>query len=250
MLESCSSFRPRVGVLTNITEDHLDRFGTMTRYAEIKGRIWDWQAASDLAVANAADPWTMAEARGIASRLATFDSRHGAITNLGACGAVLSDDRSELVLRGVPVRGADERYPVSDLVIVGNHNLENAMCAYLATRSIGLSIDAIRAGARAYRPLPHRMELVGDKANLYYYDDSKGTNVASVAASVRGFPRPLVLIAGGVDKGGSYEPMLEALAEVCKGMILIGKAGPIIRGAAAAHGVTYPAIDAADMHEA
>jgi len=108
----------------------------------------------------------------------------------------------------------------------------------------------VRAGARAYRPLPHRMELVGDKANIYYYDDSKGTNVASVAASVRGFPRPLVLIAGGVDKGGSYAPMLEALDGVCKGIVLIGAAAPLIRAAAAAHGAAYPVVDATDMHDA
>src|SRR5262249_13825528 len=94
------------------------------------------------------------------------------------------------------------------------------------------------------------MELVGELANIYYYDDSKGTNVASVAASVRGFPRPLVLIAGGVDKGGSYAPMLEALDGVCKGMILIGAAAPIIREAAAGHGVSYPVVDATDMHDA
>jgi UDP-N-acetylmuramoylalanine--D-glutamate ligase len=157
------------------------------------------------------------------------------------------------VLRGLPGAAdptAEERYPTSDLVIVGNHNLENAMAAYLAARGVGLPGDAIRAGARAYRPLPHRMELVGDRANLYYYDDSKGTNVASVAASVRGFPRPLVLIAGGVDKGGSYQPMLEALDGVCKGIVLIGQAAPLIRAAAAAHGVRYPVIDASDMHDA
>ena len=247
MLENCSSFRPRVGVLTNITEDHLDRFGTMARYAEIKGRIWDWQAPSDLAVANAADRWTMSETAGIAARLATFDSRPGATTERGA---VLSADRSEIVLRGVGPADSEERYPVSDLVIVGNHNLENAMCAYLSTRDLGLPVDAIRAGARGYRPLPHRMELVGDKGNIYYYDDSKGTNVASVAASVRGFPRPLVLIAGGVDKGGSYAPMFEALDGTCKGMVLIGQAAPLIRAAAAAHRATYPVLDAADMHDA
>jgi UDP-N-acetylmuramoylalanine--D-glutamate ligase len=143
-----------------------------------------------------------------------------------------------------------EHYPVSDLVIVGNHNLENAMCAYLAARGVGLTVDAIRAGARAYRPLPHRMELVGDRGNIYYYDDSKGTNVASVAASVRGFPRPLVLIAGGVDKGGSYAPMLEALDGVCKGIVLIGKAAPLIHEAAATHGAAYPILDATDMHDA
>ncbi|MGE0546546.1 MAG: UDP-N-acetylmuramoyl-L-alanine--D-glutamate ligase [Kofleriaceae bacterium] len=243
MLENCSTFRADAGVLTNVTEDHLDRFGTMERYAEMKGRIWDWQRADDMAIANAADAWTMAETRGIPSRLFTFDSRPGATTERGA---VMSADRKQIVLR-LP---AEERYPVDDLVIVGNHNMENAMCAYLAARGVGLPMDVVRAGARAYRPLPHRMELVGDKANIYFYDDSKGTNVASVAASVRGFPRPLVLIAGGVDKGGSYQPMLDALDGVCKGIVLIGKAAPLIRDAAASHRASYPVIDASDMHDA
>jgi UDP-N-acetylmuramoylalanine--D-glutamate ligase len=249
MLENCTTFRARAGVLTNITEDHLDRFGTMARYAEIKGRIWDTQRTDDLAIGNAADPWTMAETAGIPSRLVTFDSRPGAET---ARGAVLSPARDEIVLRGAT--GAwgtrEERYPTSDLVIVGNHNLENAMAAYLAARGAGVPGDAVRTGARAYRPLPHRMELVGDAGGVQYYDDSKGTNVASVAASVRGFPRPLVLIAGGVDKGGSYQPMLEALDGVCQGIVLIGQAAPLIRAAAAEHGVRYPVVDAADMHDA
>ncbi|MDB4954810.1 MAG: UDP-N-acetylmuramoylalanine/D-glutamate ligase [Myxococcales bacterium] len=261
MLENCSTFRAKVGILTNVTEDHLDRFGTMERYAEIKGRIWDFQHPDDFAIANAADPWTMRETRAIPSQLMTFDSRPFAPAGFasltppagallpGAHGAVMSGDRKHIVLR-LPGSAETEPYPVDDLVIVGNHNMENAMCAYLAARSVGVSVDAVRAGARAYRPLPHRMELVGDRANLYYYDDSKGTNVASVAASVRGFPRPLVLIAGGVDKGGSYEPMLEALDGVCKGIVLIGKAAPLIREAAASHRVAYPVIDATDMHDA
>jgi UDP-N-acetylmuramoylalanine--D-glutamate ligase len=243
MLENCTSFAANAGVLTNITEDHLDRFGTMERYAEMKGRIWDWQSPGDVAIANAADEWTMKETAGIRSQLYTFDSRQGATTDRGA---FIDHERDEIVLR-LP---DEERYRKDDLVIVGNHNMENAMCAYLATRTLGLPPDAVRAGAKAYRPLPHRMELVGDRDNIYYYDDSKGTNVASVAASVRGFPRPLVLIAGGVDKGGSYEPMLDALDGVCKGIILIGAAGPLIREAAGKHGVTYPVIDATDMHDA
>jgi UDP-N-acetylmuramoylalanine--D-glutamate ligase len=243
MLENCTSFSPKVGVLTNITEDHLDRFGTMEVYAEMKGRIWDWQQAGDVAVANAADEWVVRETAGIRSDLLWFDSRPGADVARGAC---LSADRRELVLR----RGDEERYPVDDLVIVGNHNMENAMCAYLAARSVGVSIEAVRAGARSYRPLPHRMELVGDRDGVYYYDDSKGTNVASVAASVRGFPRPMVLIAGGVDKGGSYQPMLEALEGVCKGIVLIGAAAPLIRAACEERGVTWPVIDATDMHDA
>jgi UDP-N-acetylmuramoylalanine--D-glutamate ligase len=245
MLENCTSFAPHAGVLTNITEDHLERFGTLERYAEMKGRIWEFQSPGDVAIANAADDWTMRETAGIASQLYTFDSRKGAQPKGGIGGAFL--DGTDIVLR---LPGGDERYPTSDLVIVGNHNMENAMCAYLATRALGLPPETVRAGARAYRPLPHRMELVGDRDDICYYDDSKGTNVASVAASVRGFPRPLVLIAGGVDKGGSYAPMLEALDGVCKGIVLIGKAAPLIREAAAAHGARYPVIDATDMHDA
>jgi UDP-N-acetylmuramoylalanine--D-glutamate ligase len=248
MLENCTTFRAATGALTNITEDHLDRFVTMERYAEMKGRIWDYQRPTDLAIANAADPWVMRETAGIPSVLTTFDSRTGAGAT-AVRGAFLSADRKNIVLRDVGVAG-EEAFPVSDLVIVGNHNMENAMCAYIAARGIGLAVDAVRAGARAYRPLPHRMELVGDRADVHYFDDSKGTNVASVAASVRGFPRPLVLIAGGVDKGGSYEPMFDALDGVCKGMVLIGKAAPLIRAAAAAHRATYPVVDATDMHDA
>ena len=243
MLENCTTFRADVGILTNITEDHLDRFGTMAHYAEIKGRIWDFQRATDVAVANAADAWTMRETTGIPSRLYTFDSRPGAKCKRGA---VMSADRTHIELHLPDL----ELYPTSDLVIVGNHNMENAMCAYLAARTIGLPMAAVHAGAKSYRPLPHRMELVGDRGNIYYYDDSKGTNVASVAASVRGFPRPLVLIAGGVDKGGSYAPMLEALDGTCKGIVLIGAAAPLIRAAAEARAVTYPVVDATDMHDA
>ncbi|MBK9035376.1 MAG: UDP-N-acetylmuramoyl-L-alanine--D-glutamate ligase [Myxococcales bacterium] len=247
MLENCTTFAPTTGVLTNITPDHLDRFGTIERYAQVKGRIWDFQRPTDLAIANAADPWVVREAVDLTPQLAWFDVRPGADVARGAC---LSADRRALVLRGVPGAAPEERYPVDDLVIVGNHNLENAMGAYLGARACGVSVDAIRAGARSYRPLPHRMELVGDKDGIYYYDDSKGTNVASVAASVRGFPRPLVLIAGGVDKGGTYQPMLEALEGVCKGIVLIGAAGPLIRAACVERGVTYPVLDGADMHDA
>ncbi len=247
MLEHCTSFAPDAGILTNVTPDHLDRFGTMERYAEMKGRIWAWQPAGAVAIANAADPWVVAATPGIAAELLWFDSRPGAAVARGAC---LSEGRTDMVLRGVPGADAEERYPVEDLVIIGNHNLENAMGAYLAARSVGVSVAAIRAGARSYRPLPHRMERVGDLDGLHFYDDSKGTNVASVAASVRGFPRPLVLIAGGVDKGGSYAPMLEALDGVCKGIVLIGAAAPLIRAACEAHPVRYPVLDARDMFDA
>ena len=179
MLENCTTFRSDAGVLTNITEDHLDRFKTMANYANMKGRIWAWQRRSDLAIGNAADTWVMQAAATTTAPFYAFDSRPGAATPQR--GAVLSPDRKHIVLH---LPAGEERYPVDDLVIVGNHNMENAMGAYLAARAVGVSPDAVRAGARAYRPLPHRMELVGELVRggggINFYDDSKGTNVASV----------------------------------------------------------------------
>jgi UDP-N-acetylmuramoylalanine--D-glutamate ligase len=243
MLETCTSFRPKVAACLNITEDHLDRYGTMDVYASMKTRIYRWQTAGDFAIANANDARVMAGARAAAGELYAFDSR----APVDGTGAWV--DGEELVLE---LAGETERYPTSDLTIVGRHNLENAMVAYLAARLAGVEPSAIRAGARAFRPQRHRMERVGrlDDRDVEYYDDSKGTNVAAVAASVAGFPRPLVLIAGGVDKGGSYAPMFEALDGVARALVLIGEAAPLIRAAAAELGAAYPIVDAGSMDEA
>ena len=243
MLETCTSFRPRAAACLNITEDHLDRYGTMDVYASMKTRVFQWQTEDDVAIANARDQRTVDGARAARGKVYLFDSQ-GEVEQ----GGFVSRDRSELVLRlGA---GGEERYPVSDLVIVGNHNMENALAAYLCTRLVGVEPDAVRRGAQAFRPQKHRMELVGRLGEVVFYDDSKGTNVAAVAASMRGFPRPVVLIAGGLDKGGSYTPMLDALGGVARGMVLIGQAAPLIRAAAEQHGVGYPVVDAGDMHDA
>lgn len=243
MLEMCTSFRPKVAACLNITEDHLDRYGTMDVYASMKTRVYEWQTADDAAIANARCPFTVAGARAARGELFLFDSEAEVER-----GAFLSPARDEIVLRLSDAR--EERYPVSDLPIIGTHNLENAMAAYLAARLAGVPPEAVRAGARVFKPQKHRMELVGELGDVRYYDDSKGTNVAAVAASMRGFPRPAVLIAGGVDKGGSYQPMFDALREVARGLVLIGEARALIRRAADAAGAHYPVLDAGSMEDA
>ena len=256
MLETCTGFRPKVAVCLNITEDHLDRYGTMDVYASMKTRVYQWQTESDYAIANANCSLTMAGAGSARSRLVTFDSGWDASRDrwpAGRVGAHISRDHSEIVLfLGQDSAGGQirETYPASDLDLIGVHNLENAMAAYLAARLVGVEAEDIRAGARAFVPQKHRMELIGEKDGIRYYDDSKGTNVAAVAASMRGFPRPCVLIAGGVDKGGSYQPMFDALAGVARAMVLIGQARPLIRAAANQARVTYPVLDAGTMEAA
>jgi UDP-N-acetylmuramoylalanine--D-glutamate ligase len=252
MLETCTSFRPKVAACLNITEDHLDRYGTMEVYASMKTRVYEWQTEGDFAIANVACPLTFAGARRARAKLMVFDSATTSDSRRADppiwAAARLSADRREIIL-GLG-EGQEERYPADDLALIGTHNLENAMAAYLAARAAGVDSAAIRRGAQAFRPQKHRMELVGEHADIAYYDDSKGTNVAAVAASMKGFPRPVVLIAGGTDKGGSYEPMLEVLDEVARGMVLIGAARPLIAAAAAGHSASYPVLEAADMADA
>jgi UDP-N-acetylmuramoylalanine--D-glutamate ligase len=124
------------------------------------------------------------------------------------------------------------------------------MASYLAARLAGVAPAAVREAARAFRPLPHRMELVGERGDVRFYDDSKGTNVGAVAAALDGFPRPVVLIAGGKDKGGSYEPMIRALRRCARAVVLIGEATPILARALADAGVEFPVVRAGDMHDA
>jgi UDP-N-acetylmuramoylalanine--D-glutamate ligase len=227
----------------NITEDHLDRYGTMDVYAEMKNRVFRWQTAEDHAIANAEDARVVAGARAAKARYWEFSSAREV-----PAGAFLGEGKKEIVLRGLGP--GDERYPTDDLVIVGTHNLENAMASYLAARLMGVAPEAVRAAARKFRPLPHRMELVGELDGVAFYDDSKGTNVGAVAAALDGFPRPVVLIAGGKDKGGDYAPMIAALERCARAVVLIGEATPIIEAAFAKHGVKFPHVRAGDMHDA
>jgi UDP-N-acetylmuramoylalanine--D-glutamate ligase len=263
-LETCETFHPRAAVLLNITPDHLDRYPTMTAYADAKMRILKNLGAGDVFVMNEDDPGCVeAYHRHVGGWLPILtysptgrpqhrytQSTGDGVVEIDAGGFI---DGSSLVLRLTPAGAtgaiAEERYPVDDLHIVGRHNLGNALAAYLAMRGAGLvTPEEVRAGARGFQPLPHRMQLIGERRGVRWYDDSKGTNVAAVVASIDGFPRPFILIAGGRDKGGSYQPLREALARNhARAVVVLGEAAGKI--AAAVEGVA-PVHRAGSMVEA
>jgi UDP-N-acetylmuramoylalanine--D-glutamate ligase len=125
-----------------------------------------------------------------------------------------------------------ESYPADLPWLLGQrHNQANALAALLAARLAGASPAEARAGLVAFRALAHRMELVAEADGVAYYDDSKGTNVGAVVAALDGFPRPVILIAGGRDKGGDYAPLAEALGRVGRAAILIGEAADKMQAA-------------------
>ena len=246
-LESTERLRCHAATILNLTPDHLDRHGTMTGYGDAKALIARNLADDATLVLNGDDP----ELQRLLQRMRRppgvyFFSLLGPPPPqvLGGRAQVLGGylDGEELVLAGVEgglaarmagVAAPEERYPSGELLLAGRHNLANALAAFLLMRASGLaSPQQVRRAAAAFRPLTHRMELVVEADGVRYYDDSKGTNVDAVVAGVDGFPRPFVLIAGGRDKGGSYQPLCQALARSqVRGVVLIGEAAPLIEGA-------------------
>jgi UDP-N-acetylmuramoylalanine--D-glutamate ligase len=223
-LETVERFHPRIAVLLNVTADHLDRYPDIEAYAAAKARVFRAQGASDFAVINADDEICRRHTEGIAPRRIFFSTRVSL-----ECGGWLAGDAVCLRLPG----GDLERYPTHNPALQGRHNAENALAALLAGRLAGATPSEARRALLEFRGLAHRMELIAEADGVAYYDDSKGTNVGATVAALDGFPRPVVLIAGGRDKGGDYGPLVAALGKVGRGAVLIGEAAERIAAALA-----------------
>ncbi|HET6151185.1 MAG TPA: UDP-N-acetylmuramoyl-L-alanine--D-glutamate ligase [Polyangia bacterium] len=219
-LETVETFRPRVAVLLNITDDHLDRYDSIDSYAAAKARIFRAQRAGDYAVVNADDQRALRVSEGVAARRLTFSVDGVPAGAVSGPGGWVAGDALCIRLPG----GEEERYPGLLPALLGKHNQANALAALLAGRLAGASPAQALRGLTAFRALAHRMELVAEVGGVAYFDDSKGTNVGAVVAALAGFPRRVVLIAGGRDKGGDYAPLATALAAVGRGAVLIGEA--------------------------
>lgn len=236
--ETFETFRPQVGVLLNITPDHLDRHGGLDGYVGAKARLFAAQQESDFAVMNLDDPLVAQVARKVRAHWIAFSTQQ-AVTE----GGWVQGDSLCIRVPG----GEVERYPADNPRLVGRHNQENALAALLAARLAGALPAEVHRGLVGFRPLPHRMELVAQVDGVQFFDDSKGTNVGAAVAALSKFPRPVVLIAGGRDKGGSYEPLAEVMKQVGRAAVLIGEAGDAI---AAALMPVVPVERARDMEDA
>jgi UDP-N-acetylmuramoylalanine--D-glutamate ligase len=224
-LETTDTFHPRVAALLNVTADHLDRYPSLAAYADTKARIFAAQSADDRAVVNLDDPLVVAATSHTHSRRIGFS-----VARPLDEGAWI--DRDALLIR---LPDAEiERYPARLPSLVGRHNQANALAALLLGRLAGASAEGAHRALTAFRPLAHRMELVAVRQGIAYYDDSKGTNVGAVVAALEGFPRRVVLIAGGRDKGGDYAPLAATLAQVGRAAVLIGEAADKMQAAFAA----------------
>jgi UDP-N-acetylmuramoylalanine--D-glutamate ligase len=231
-MERVDRFRPHVGALLNVSDDHLDRYASLDEYAHAKGNAFVRQTADDWAVVPAGDAVCLREARRGAARVVTF----GPGGDFDVTGDAVVDRR------------AGERFARDEMALTGGHNALNVAAALACVGPFGVPGDTARATLRAFRGLPHRTALVADVRAVRYYDDSKGTNVGAAVTALEGLREDrAVLIAGGRDKGGSYEPLALALVRKGRAVVLIGEAAPAI---ARAVGSRVPVAHAASMEQA
>lgn len=208
-MERVPTFRPRVSVLLNVTEDHLDRYASFAEYAAAKGNAFANQGPDDVAIVPAGDPLCLEQARRGRARLVTFGTD------------------ADYALEGWDVveRASGHRFSLEFADLHGRHNHLNGAAAIAAARAVGIDVEAIEEGLKWFRALPHRMGLVGRLRDVSFYDDSKATNVGAAVTALRGLTEDrAVLIAGGRDKLGSYDPLVAAIVEKARAVVLLGEA--------------------------
>jgi UDP-N-acetylmuramoylalanine--D-glutamate ligase len=221
-LEWVEQFRPRIGVWLNLTEDHLDRHGTLQAYGEAKRALFTRQESSDWVIVNRQDPEVQRFTQGLPGQLLSFGWEPVSY------GIWVDSQHKTLV---VSLAGQETRISLAGLRLYGRHNLENVMAAVGAAMLWGVPPGAIEQTLARFTGLRHRLELVATKQGVSYFDDSKGTNVGAVAQSLASFAGPVILLAGGVDKGGDYSPLQQLVQTKVKRLILFGAAREIIASA-------------------
>jgi len=231
-IEGIVSMKPRAAALLNLSEDHLDRYGSMEAYAAAKKRLFLTQDAEGIAVLNADDP-AVADVETLARK--RWFSRRGRVRD--GCWV----DADGRVLEAVPDEPGIELFHVSDVPLAGVHNLENAMAAALLARAIGAEPAEIRQGLTGFKGLPHRMQKVGEKDGVTWYDDSKGTNPGATAKSLEGFADGGVhIILGGRNKGADLASLTPLLAQKARRAYLIGEAAEEFAQALAGSDIAVP----------
>jgi UDP-N-acetylmuramoylalanine--D-glutamate ligase len=212
-LEWIEEFRPRVAVLLNLSEDHLDRYPDFATYCRAKERILENQTAKDIAVLNRDDPLVWPLRQGRPPRIVPF--------GFSEVDEGVFAKSEEIVWRN---GSHEERFPLRRVKIQGVHNVENMMAAIGVAKALGVPVPIIQQTLEEFPGLEHRLEFVREKGGVRYYNDSKGTNVGAVVKSLASFSVPVILLAGGVDKGGDYGVLREGIQKTVKRLVLFGAA--------------------------
>lgn len=198
-METIVTFRPEVAIWLNFAPDHMDRYRKVEDYYNAKRRIFENMTADQIAIVRVGE-----NLPGLKPHRIGFSAVSGAGELYYQDGCIMENGRLLMPLRGTAMEQA--------------HNAENTMAATLACRAVGLDDDTIAKAVHSFNPPGHRCETVAEIDGILWLNDSKSTNLHSTEAAVRSQTRPVILIAGGKDKGLDYSainPMLEQKARLC-----------------------------------
>ncbi len=218
-LQMAGDFTPDVGVLLNITPDHIDRHGSLADYAAAKMELFRHQNPEQTAVVSGED-------RECRLRMCEMPARKAVFGQDADCDAVIS---------GLRVKTSGEcgcfEYDLSFTALGNAIGVRNAAAAILASRALGIDADVIQRVLAKFEPGPHRLQQIGELAGVTFVNDSKATNTGAVMAALKQTHNKVVLIAGGRDKGEKYRLLRESVQDKARAVIVIGEASDQIEAA-------------------
>jgi len=219
-LEAVKNFRPHIAVVTNITEDHLDRHKSMEKYTKLKSRIFQNQTKEDFLILNYDDEITKGLAASAKSDIYYFSKNtkpeRGAFVKDGAICTVDSRGFVSEIIRTEKIK------------LKGAHNIENLLAACCMIPILNIKKETAVKAIENFKPLSHRLEFVRQVNGVKFYDDSKGTNPACVMSALRSFTEPVILIAGGRPKETDFSYMAKLITEKVKYFVAIGEAKDLL----------------------
>ena len=228
-MEKAQEFHPHISAVLNITPDHLNRHKTMEVYIAMKEKVFAKQTAEDFCILNHGDEACRKMADKTAAKVFFFSSSEKLEEGIYLDGENIEvrwNDINETLIN------------VNDLQILGVHNHENVMAAAAAAICANIPLDTIRGVLKAFAGVEHRIEYVATVDGVDYYNDSKGTNVDASIRAVLAMKKPIVLIGGGYDKGGSFDEWTKLFPGRVKHLVLIGVTAPQVRASAEKFGFT------------
>lgn len=226
-LKGTREFRPSVAVLLNVAETHLDYHGTMEDYITSKSKLFTNQKATDTAVINWDDPTCRQLVPYLKARLLPFSlSEEFTVQGVFVRPSYISND-AEGISREVIYRdetGTEQVIvDVAEIALPGRFNIENALAAVAASIAAGANPQALAEPLRTFRGVEHRLEFVANKAGVAYYNNSKATNSKATVMALGALSKPIVLIAGGLDRGSDYMELLPTLQNKVKAVVALGQ---------------------------
>jgi len=233
-LETSVTFHPYIGVVLNVTDDHLERHGDLDSYAAIKGKIFACQRRGDFAIVNADDPRCASLVKSTQAEVREFSLRGPVEHGVWLEGEHVHDETGVIASR-------------TDISLPGRHNLANALAAFAVVRAGGFDIAKCCEASRAFAGVEHRLEDVLTLDGVRYVNDSKSTNLDSLRVALESYEQPIRLIAGGRGKGGDYRAILDLVVSKVKSIIAVGDDAPLLHEA---FGNVIPVVTAESMAEA